>query len=126
MYSHPKRILVVDDDELLLEIIKTSLESEGFSVSAAKEGKTAIENFNRFKPDLVILDIKLPGLSGHEVLQNIRKLSNIPIIILTGVIESDMESLTKQLGADDYIRKPFIPLEMVARVRATLRRAAKN
>jgi DNA-binding response OmpR family regulator len=115
--------MVVDDDEFILEIVKKTLEDEGFSVTSVEDGTKALDEFTRVRPDLVILDIRMPGVNGYDILYGIRKQSEVPIIMLTGITEPDALSWTLDLGANDYIKKPFLPHELAARVRAKLRRA---
>lgn len=117
-----KKLLVVDDDENICEVIKLYMEKEGYEVLKAYDGASGIENFKEFTPNLVILDIMLPILNGWEVCKKIRKVSNIPIIMLTAKGETFDKVLGLELGADDYIVKPFEPKELVARVKAVMRR----
>lgn len=116
------RVLVVDDDAALSEMIGIVLESEGLEAIFAAEGTTALEIFRQSQPDLVLLDLMLPGIDGIEVCQRIRAESGVPIIMLTA--KSDTADVVRGLeaGADDYVPKPFKPRELVARVRARLRR----
>lgn len=116
------KILIVDDEVKITEILKAYLERAGFEAFAAYDGKGALESLTRKKPDLVILDLMLPDISGEEVCRIIRQDSNVPVIMLTAKVEeSDMiEGLG--LGADDYIMKPFSPRNILARVHAVLRR----
>lgn len=116
------KILIVDDEVKITEILKAYLERMGFEAFAAYDGKSAIECMRRRKPDLVILDLMLPDISGEEVCRRMRQESNIPVIMLTAKVEeSDMiEGLG--LGADDYIMKPFSPRNVIARIKAVLRR----
>ncbi len=122
MKKHPC-ILVVDDDQAILRLLKRTLEPEGFGVVIASNGRSALALLEEHKPDLVILDIMMPGLDGFQVLDLIRQRSNIPVIMLTarGEVTSLNEALG--LGADDYVRKPFSTRELLARIRAKLRRA---
>ena len=122
MEKKPAHILVADDDEFLLELIKKTLEAEGFRVTPVCDGQTALDIFAKTKPDLVLLDIKMPGLDGNEVLEKIRQGSDMPVIILSGITEPDMVVRSLEIGANDYIKKPFSPNELVARVKAKLRR----
>ncbi len=116
--------MVVDDDEFIIEIVKKTLEAEGFTVTTIDDGTRALEEFNKSHPDLVILDIRMPGVNGYDILNGIRHLSEVPVIMLTGITEPDALSLTLELGANDYIKKPFLPHELAARVKAKLRRAS--
>ncbi len=119
-----QRILVVDDEVPIQELIKFNLEQAGFEVKVAGDGNEALERFESDKPDLVVLDLMLPGKDGWDVCKAIRRNSNTPIIMLTAK-ETELERvLGLELGADDYITKPFSPLELVARIKAVLRRAA--
>lgn len=122
MYGTIGRILVVDDDENICEVIKMYLESSGYNVKVCYDGKAAQEAFISYKPDLVLLDIMLPYIDGIDVLKWIRKNYKTPVIMLTAKGETFDKVLGLELGADDYIVKPFDPKEMVARVKAVLRR----
>lgn len=116
--------MVVDDEVPIQELIKFNLEQAGFEVKVAGDGNEALERFESDKPDLVVLDLMLPGKDGWDVCKAIRRNSNTPIIMLTAK-ETELERvLGLELGADDYITKPFSPLELVARIKAVLRRAA--
>jgi DNA-binding response OmpR family regulator len=117
------QVLVVDDDEYISEIIKCTLEPEDFAVTLAFDGKSALNYLRNNDPDLVLLDIKLPDIDGNKLLETIRKTSNVPVIMITAVIDAATITLSLNLGADDYIRKPFLPNELIARVKAKLRRA---
>lgn len=116
------KILIIDDDVKICEVIKLYLEKEGFEVIAAHNGNDGIAMFKSEMPDLVILDIMLPKKDGYEVCREIRKISNIPIIMLTAKGETFDKVLGLELGADDYIVKPFDPKELIARIKAVLRR----
>jgi two-component system OmpR family response regulator len=116
------KVLVIDDDANINELIRLYLEKEGYEVKSAYSGSKAIEAFVEFTPSIVILDIMLPGMDGWQVCREIRKISNIPIIMLTAKGETFDKVLGLELGADDYIVKPFEPKELVARVKAVLRR----
>lgn len=116
------KILIVDDDVNISELIRLYLEKEGYEVRAVFNGIKAIEAFREFTPNLVILDIMLPGIDGWQVCREIRKVSSIPIIMLTAKGETFDKVLGLELGADDYIVKPFESKELVARVKAVLRR----
>ncbi|MGQ9502138.1 MAG: response regulator [Anaerolineae bacterium] len=121
----PERIMVVDDEHLTLEHIRRVLEAEGFQAFPVDNGVSAQQEFHRVQPHLVILDLKMPGVSGWEVCQYLRQISDVPIVVLTGL--GDKEDVVRglNLGADDYIVKPFRDVELVARVRAVLRRAQR-
>jgi DNA-binding response OmpR family regulator len=117
------RVLVVDDDANICELIRLYLEKEGFAVSMSHDGRKAVEMFKGEAPDIVILDIMLPGMDGWQVCREIRRLSSIPIIMLSAKDETFNKVLGLELGADDYVVKPFSATELVARVRAVLRRS---
>jgi two-component system alkaline phosphatase synthesis response regulator PhoP len=124
MISMKQRILVVDDEVPIQELIKFNLEQAGFEVEIADNGIVALEKFEANKPDLIILDLMLPGKDGYDVCKAIRRTSNVPIIMLTAK-ETELERvLGLELGADDYITKPFSPLELIARIKAVLRRTS--
>jgi len=116
--------MIVDDDPNINQLIKLYLDKEGYETEYYMDGKESLKAFNLHPPDLIILDIMLPGLDGWEVCKEIRKNSNIPIIMLTAKGETFDKVLGLELGADDYIVKPFDPKELVARVKAVLRRAS--
>ncbi len=118
-----QQILLVDDDPNISHLVRLYLEKEGFSVVEAARGDTALEAFGHSTPSLVLLDVMLPGLDGLQVLKEIRKTSKIPVIMLTAKDETFDKVLGLELGADDYITKPFETKELVARVKAVLRRA---
>lgn len=115
-------ILIVEDEPKIAEILIAYLEREGFRTICAGDGETALQHHNSLSPDLVLLDARLPKLDGFTVLARLRQISNTPVIMLTALTE-DLDRLSGlRLGADDYISKPFNPLEVVARVKAVLRR----
>ena len=116
------KILVVDDEEKIVRIVKAYLEREGYTVIAAYDGKTALALARTEAPDLVLLDLMLPQVSGWDVCRTLRAESNVPIIMLTARDEDTDKVVGLELGADDYVTKPFNPRELVARVRAVLRR----
>ena len=116
------KVLIVDDDENISEVIKMYLENSGYDTKVSHNGREAQEFFVQYKPDLVLLDVMLPSVDGIDVLKWIRKQSEIPVIMLTAKGETFDKVLGLELGADDYIVKPFEPKEMVARVKAVLRR----
>lgn len=116
-------ILVVDDDEHIRELATLYLEKEGFLVLSARDGASAVDAIARDEPSLVVLDLMLPGMSGYDVCKRVRAENNVPIIMLTARDEDVDKIVGLELGADDYITKPFNPRELVARVKALLRRA---
>ncbi|MBG9983989.1 response regulator transcription factor [Aerococcaceae bacterium DSM 111022] len=118
------KILVVDDEKPISDIITYSLEKEGYEVVAAYDGEEALEQFEKEKPDLVILDIMLPKMTGLDVTKELRKSSAVPIIMLTAKDSEIDKVVGLELGADDYVTKPFSNPELVARVKASLRRNA--
>jgi DNA-binding response OmpR family regulator len=118
-----KTILVVDDEPKIVQLARDYLEHAGFSVLAAYDGKSALASARSAKPDLVILDLGLPDVDGLDVTRALRKDSGVPIIMLTARGEETDKLVGLELGADDYITKPFSPKELVARVRAVLRRS---
>ncbi len=118
-----KKILVVDDEKKIVEIIKAYLEKEGYQVITAFDGKTAIEAAFKQHPDLVILDLMLPEISGLDVCRSIRKVTDMPVIMLTARDEVTDKIVGLEMGADDYVTKPFDPKELISRVRAVLRRS---
>ena len=115
-------ILLVDDDPNISRLVQLYLENEGFEVRTADRGDDALSEFRKLPPDLMLLDVMLPGMDGWQVLKAIRKTSTIPIIMLTAKDETFDKVLGLELGADDYITKPFDTKELVARVKAVLRR----
>lgn len=121
--SEKQRILLVDDDPNISHLVRLYLEKEGFAVTEAARGDTALESFRKEVPALVLLDVMLPGLDGLQVLREIRKTSKTPVIMLTAKDETFDKVLGLELGADDYVTKPFETKELVARVKAVLRRA---
>ena len=117
-----RRILVVDDEERMVRFIRLNLEHDGFQVYEAFNGKQAIDKIRSNLPDLVLLDVMMPDIDGFEVLEMIRESSTVPVIMLTAKGEEEDRVHGLELGADDYITKPFSPRELVSRVRAVLRR----
>jgi len=117
-----RRILVVDDEERMVRFIRLNLEHDGFQVSEAFNGKQAIQRLRDVNPDLILLDVMMPDLNGFEVLEMIREISNVPVIMLTAKGEEDDRVRGLELGADDYVTKPFSPRELVSRAKAVLRR----
>ena len=120
------KILVVDDDKNICELLRLYLEKEGYSVILAHDGEEALIKFETLHPELVLLDIMLPGLDGWQVCREIRKKSQTPIIMLTAKGETFDKVLGLELGADDYVVKPFDTKEIIARVKAVLRRVGQN
>jgi len=120
------RILVVDDDTALAEMIGIVLRTEGFEPFFCEDGTGALEAFRSSKPDLVLLDLMLPGINGIEVCASIREESGVPIIMLTAKSDEVDRILGLEMGADDYLAKPFNPRELLARIRAVLRRSTIN
>lgn len=123
MNDWKKKILVVDDETKIVEAVVAYLESSGYNTIAAYDGDKAIELFEKENPDLVILDLMLPKFSGEEVCRTIRRNSRIPIIMLTAKIDEDEKINGLNIGADDYVTKPFSPRELVARVNSLFRRS---
>ncbi len=117
-------ILLVDDEKNIIELEKMYLEKEGYKTADARDGKTALEKFRALKPDAIILDLMLPGVDGWEVCRRIRAESAVPIIMLTARDEDVDKIVGLELGADDYLTKPFNPRELVARVKAIFRRVS--
>jgi two-component system alkaline phosphatase synthesis response regulator PhoP len=117
-----KRILVVDDEPRIAAICRDYLEQAGFAVTVAGDGAEALAGARRSPPDLIVLDLGLPKLDGLDVTRALRRHSNVPIIMLTARVEESDKLVGLELGADDYLTKPFSPRELVARVRAVFRR----
>jgi DNA-binding response OmpR family regulator len=120
-----QRVLVVDDDPTVSDVVRRYLERAGYQVALARDGQAALASFQQTHPDLVVLDLMLPGIDGLEVCRRLREASSLlPIIMLTALGEESDRVLGLQLGADDYVTKPFSPRELVLRVQSVLRRAA--
>ncbi len=117
------KILVVDDEVKIVKLVRSYLEQAGFTVVEAGDGQTALIQVRREKPDLVVLDLGLPGIDGLEVARTLRRERETPIIMLTARIEDTDKIVGLELGADDYVTKPFSPRELSSRIRAVLRRA---
>ena len=117
-----KHILIVEDENKIADLLKDYLENSGFKASILNRGDEVIAFINKFKPDLMLLDIMLPGLDGIDVCRETRKFSTIPIIMITAKVEEIDRLLGLELGADDYVCKPFSPKEVIARIKAVLRR----
>ena len=117
------KILVVDDEKKIVDILKAYLERDGYQVIAAYDGRSALELARRYSPDLIILDLMLPEVSGWDVCRELRKESDVPVIMLTARDDTTDKIIGLELGADDYVTKPFDPKEIISRVRAVLRRS---
>lgn len=122
----PARVLIVEDERAIAEGLSYALSQEGFDVVTMSDGETGLAAARNIAPDLVILDLMLPGLSGWEVCRSLRRISNVPILMLTARAEEMDRVLGLELGADDYVTKPFSTREVVARVKAILRRTAPD
>ncbi len=116
------RVLVADDDREIVRTVRAYLEDSGFEVSAAHDGSSALTAFRNERPDLIVLDVMMPEMDGLEVVRTIRRQSDVPIIMLTARVEEMDRLIGLELGADDYVTKPFSPRELVARVKGVLRR----
>ncbi len=123
----PKRlILVVDDEPAIVRLVRATLQADGYAVATATRGEEALEFLDEQRPDLIVLDLMMPGIDGFETLRRIRMQSQIPVIMLTARA-ADIDKLRGlESGADDYVTKPFNPDELAARVAAVLRRSAAN
>jgi len=119
-----RRILVIEDDPNLSEVVERYLDREGFDVERIGDGDGGLKRALEWLPDLVVLDVMLPGLDGMEVCRRIRDVAPIPVVMLTARAEEDDRVLGLELGADDYVTKPFSPRELTARIKAVLRRSA--
>ena len=117
-----EKILVVDDDTNICELLRLYLTKEGYQVTVANDGEEGLEKFNQVKPDMVLLDVMMPKMDGLEVCRRIRRVSSVPILMITAKDEDADRILGLDIGADDYIVKPFSPGEVMARIRAVLRR----
>ncbi|TMF26954.1 MAG: response regulator transcription factor [Chloroflexi bacterium] len=120
-----KRVLIVDDEPKIVALARDYLERAGFAVATAYDGKTALASARGDRPDLVVLDLGLPELDGLDVARTLRAESPVPIVMLTGRTEESDKLVGLEIGADDYVTKPFSPKELVARVRAVLRRSER-
>jgi DNA-binding response OmpR family regulator len=121
-----EKILVVDDEEHIVELARLYLSRDGFQVASVNDGALALDEFNRGKPDLVVLDVMLPGVDGLTICREIRARSQVPILMLTARDEVTDKVVGLELGADDYLTKPFHPQELVARAKALLRRTRQE
>jgi DNA-binding response OmpR family regulator len=115
-------ILVVDDEKHIIQLVKLYLSNEGYQVETAADGRDALDKIRVVRPDLIVLDLMLPGVGGLEICRQVRQESDVPIIMLTARDESEDRVAGLELGADDYVTKPFNPRELAARVKAVLRR----
>ena len=122
----PVTILVVDDEQSILNIVSAYLQAEGYTVHTATDGPGGLKAARAFKPDLIVLDIMLPGMDGIEVLQHLRRESDVYVIMLTAKAEETDKVIGLSVGADDYLTKPFSARELVARVKAALRRYGQS
>jgi len=120
----PKKILLVDDEPQILEICRDYLKKSGYDVVSASDGAQGLSTARREKPDLIVLDLMMPEMDGLDLCRAIRRESNVPIIMLTARVEETDKLIGLELGADDYMTKPFSPRELVARVKVVLRRAS--
>ena len=120
------RVLVVDDDKNICELLRLYLEKDGYGVILAHDGEEAIVKINALKPDIILLDVMLPGIDGWQVCREVRKKSNVPIIMITAKSETFDKVLGLELGADDYIVKPFDTKEVIARIKAVYRRVGQS
>ena len=121
-----KKVLVVDDDPNIVEVLRLYFDKDGFAVVSCLTGDKAVETFQTSQPDLVVLDLMLPGKDGYDICREIRKTSDVPIIMLTARSDTLDKVVGLELGADDYLQKPFEPKELLARVKAVLRRTKKQ
>lgn len=121
-----KRILVIDDEKKIVEVVRSYLEHEGYEVYEAGNGRQGLELFERIEPALIILDLMLPDRTGEEICRNIRMRSRVPIIMLTAKVEEENILGGLNMGADDYVTKPFSPRQLTARVNAVLRRLSEE
>lgn len=121
-----RRVVIVDDDETIAQLVTMYFERDGFDVSCAYDGREGLELARRTRPDIVVLDLMLPGMDGHDVCRQLRRESNVPVIMLTARTTEEDKLAGLDLGADDYVTKPFSPRELLARVRAVLRRGSAS
>ena len=121
-----KKVLIVDDDPNIVEVLRLYFDKDGFAVVSCFTGDKAIETFQASDPNIVVLDLMLPGKDGYDICREIRKISSVPIIMLTARTDILDKVVGLELGADDYVEKPFEPKELLARVKAVLRRTEKR
>lgn len=126
MINFTKKILVVDDEPKIVEVVKSYLEHSGYEVFTAFDGKQAVSQFEKVNPDLIVLDLMLPDITGEDICKIVRKQSRVPIIMLTAKVEEEDILRGLDIGADDYVIKPFSPKQLVARVVAVLRRTSED
>ena len=126
MEVKPGTVLVVDDEDIVREVVCTYLEREGYSTLQASAGRAAVALIESEQPDLIVLDVMLPEIDGYSILAELRKRADIPVILLTARTEETDRLLGLELGADDYVVKPFSPRELAARVRTVLRRSGRS
>ena len=123
MMDDTKRVLIVDDDKHISELLKLYFEKDGFEVSSCFTGDAVMPMVRAVEPDVIILDLMLPGLSGFDVMRELRRVSDVPVLMLTARSDTLDKIIGLELGADDYVLKPFEPKELLARVKAVLRRS---
>ncbi len=126
MVNYSKKVLLVDDEPKIIEVVKSYLEFGGYEVYEAYNGKQALEIFEKTDLSLIVLDLMLPDMTGEEICKKIRKQSRVPIIMLTAKVEEEDILKGLNIGADDYVTKPFSPKQLVARVKAVLRRTSED
>lgn len=126
MAASVKKILVVDDEPKIAEVVKSYLEHSGYEVFTAYDGKSALDLLERLKPSLIVLDLMLPDISGEEICRMVREKTRTPIIMLTAKVEEESILRGLDIGADDYVTKPFSPKQLVARIAAILRRSSDD
>ena len=117
-----EKVLVIDDEEAILNLVTSYLAKEGFEIATATDGPSGLNSARTFKPDIIVLDIMLPGMDGIELLTELRKESNVYVIMLTAKTEETDKIIGLSVGADDYVTKPFSPRELIARIKAAIRR----
>lgn len=117
-----EKVLVIDDEENILNLVTSYLEKEGFDIATASDGPSGLKAARTFNPDIIVLDIMLPGIDGIEILSRLRRESNVYVIMLTAKTEETDKIVGLSVGADDYVTKPFSPRELTARIKAALRR----
>ena len=117
-----EKVLVIDDEESILKLVSSYLNKEGYETATATDGPSGLKAARAFKPDIIVLDIMLPGMDGIELLSQLRRESNVYVIMLTAKTEETDKIVGLSVGADDYVTKPFSPRELTARIKAALRR----